>query len=64
MQTLQGMSVTAVDPNKEMWPYAHDSAERHGVRSLILVEGVAEALPFPDQSFDRAVCTLVREHNH
>lgn len=54
------MAVTAVDPNQEMWPYARASAARHGVRSLTLVSGVAESLPFADGSFDRAVCTLVR----
>ncbi len=57
---VQDMAVTAVDPNQEMWPYARASAARHGVRSLTLVNGVAESLPFADGSFDRAVCTLVR----
>ncbi|CAL8470160.1 g9702 [Coccomyxa elongata] len=56
---FQDMAVTAVDPNQEMWPYARASAARHGVRSLTLVNGVAESLPFADGSFDRAVCTLV-----
>jgi ubiquinone/menaquinone biosynthesis C-methylase UbiE len=51
--------VTAVDPNPEMWPYARANAARHGLTSLNLVNGVAEALPFPDSSFDRVICTLV-----
>ncbi len=51
--------MTAVDPNSEMWPYARANAAQHGLRSLNLVNGVAEELPFPESTFDRVVCTLV-----
>ena len=56
---LQDCKVTAVDPNSEMEPYARDNAEVHGLQGFNSVQGLAEQLPFEDDTFDRAVCTLV-----
>ena len=57
---MQGCDVTAVDPNPAMAPYAQEAAARHALNSFSAVQGVAEQLPFEDNSFDRVVCTLVR----
>lgn len=51
--------MTAVDPNSEMEPYARDNAEMYGLQGFNPVRGLAEQLPFEDDTFDRAVCTLV-----
>ena len=54
----KGCNVTAVDPNPAMASYAEEAASRHALNSFSVVEGVAEQLPFEDNSFDRVVCTL------
>lgn len=56
---LQGCKVSAVDPNRSMESYALDNARQFGLQDFESVDGVAEELPFEDDSFDRAVCTLV-----
>ena len=56
---LQDCKVTAVDPNSEMEPYARNNAEVYGLQGFNPVQGLAEQLPFEDDTFDRAVCTLV-----
>ena len=58
--------MTGVDPNPFMFQYARDAAANAGLpaEDLRLLEGVAEALPLPDDSFDLVICTLVRHANH
>lgn len=54
--------MTGVDPNPEMQPYAHETAElafQQVGDSLELLTGTAEELPLADESVDAAVCTLV-----
>ncbi|KAI8477362.1 MAG: S-adenosyl-L-methionine-dependent methyltransferase [Monoraphidium minutum] len=55
------LSLTGLDPNPEMQPYARESAAAAGLDpgQLRLVEGSAEAMPFEDGAFDAAVITLV-----
>lgn len=48
-------SVTAVDPNPGMLGVAESAAKREGAE-ILFQEGRAEALPFPDRSFDVAFC--------
>lgn len=53
-----GIRWIGVEPNPHMTPYLEDeAATRH--RSVRLVRGVAEALPFQDASVSVAVSTLV-----
>ena len=42
-----------------MQPYAEKNASTHELEGFEAVVGMAEQLPFSDDSFDRAVCTLV-----
>lgn len=49
--------VTGVDPSTELRDIALD-APRDPDLSVTIVAGEAEALPFPDQSFDSVVCTF------
>jgi ubiquinone/menaquinone biosynthesis C-methylase UbiE len=49
--------VTGVDPSPELRDIALD-APRDPDLSVTIVAGEAEALPFPDQSFDSVVCTF------
>lgn len=60
---LQGLqSVTGVDPNAAMEPYAEQAALKAGLSrdQLQLRRGLAEELPLPDACADLVVCTLVR----
>jgi SAM-dependent methyltransferase len=54
-----GAIVTGVDPSREMLAVAHDKDP-----SVEWVLGSAEALPFPDRTFERAVSSLVIHHLH
>ena len=64
--SLQGFDIISVDPNDYMHSYAIQSAEKSGLISssptskttLRNVHGVAEALPFDDNSIDAVVSTL------
>mmetsp|Transcript_1664 Transcript_1664/g.3406 ORF Transcript_1664/g.3406 Transcript_1664/m.3406 type:complete len:312 (-) Transcript_1664:75-1010(-) len=51
--------VTGLDPNSYMLESAAKKGRAVGLESLKLVEGKSEALPFPDNSFDAVVATLV-----
>lgn len=53
--------LTGVDSDRTMLDRAQAKARRAGVE-LELVEGRAEALPFPDGSFDRVVSSLFFHH--
>ena len=46
-----GTRVTVVDINAEMLAVGRERAEKSG-RDVAFIEGNAEALPFPDRSFD------------
>ncbi len=50
--------VVAVEPEDHLRELARDAAGRAPV-TVDVVDGVAEALPFPDASFDSAVASLV-----
>lgn len=52
--------VTGLDPNGGMEPYARDTAESLGLGSFHFVQAYAEEMPFDDDAFDAAICTLVR----
>jgi len=52
-----GHDVTGVDPS----PWMLERAAAKSV-ALSLVEGKIDALPFPDDSFDAAVCALLFDH--
>jgi len=56
-----GTMVTGVEPDDSMRDRAVLRAERERSRGVVIrvVKGEAEALPFPDLSFDTAVATLV-----
>lgn len=45
-----------IDPGKKLLEYARQEAVRNGWQADIR-EGVGEAIPFPDASFDSVVCT-------
>ena len=53
--------MTGIDANPAMAPYALEAADACGLprRNLTLVQGDVQRLPFPDESFDAVVCTLV-----
>ncbi|HEV3029279.1 MAG TPA: class I SAM-dependent methyltransferase [Planctomycetota bacterium] len=48
----QGARVTGLDLTPELLAQARDSAPVAGIRDIVWKEGDAEALPFPDASFD------------
>lgn len=54
-------SVVAVDPAEEMVRFARAKAARRGT-SVTFDVGAAQALPYPDSTFDAAVTTLVLHH--
>jgi len=54
----QGMTITAVDLSPRMLEHARACAAREGV-AVDLREADAQALPFPDASFDTMVATFV-----
>jgi ubiquinone/menaquinone biosynthesis C-methylase UbiE len=57
----EGYSVTAVDVSAEALRRAGEAAVREGV-VVNWREGFAEALPFPDKSFDYITCCHTIEH--
>ena len=52
-----GVALTGVDLSPAMLGIARERAAELG-RAIKLVEGDAQALPFPDAAFDTVVCTL------
>ncbi|KAK9804910.1 hypothetical protein WJX72_011666 [[Myrmecia] bisecta] len=55
------LQVVGLDPNPAMAPFATQAAVEAGLPldQVQLQEGLAEAMPFPANSFDACVCTLV-----
>ena len=54
----QVSSLTAVEPSAELRNMAQRAAARYPKLNLELADQVAEALPYPDASFDTVVCTF------
>lgn len=58
-----GLTVTGIDPSREMVAIATGNAPRSGLASRVsFTEGASEAIPFPDASFDLVVSTLSLHH--
>jgi ubiquinone/menaquinone biosynthesis C-methylase UbiE len=57
-QFQPGAQVTGLDGDPEILPIAREKALRSGVE-ITFEPGNAVALPYPDQSFDRVLSTLV-----
>lgn len=55
-----GLAITAVEPSAEM--IRQRPASQASCRPATLVQGVAEALPFDDNSFDAAMAVLTVHH--
>jgi ubiquinone/menaquinone biosynthesis C-methylase UbiE len=55
--SAMGLSVTGVDPAKNMLKYAKRHPENHGVR--FLSANVLDPLPFADQTFDLSIASYV-----
>jgi ubiquinone/menaquinone biosynthesis C-methylase UbiE len=58
------LSVTAYDPTAEMLEVVRREAVVRGFANIRTVQGVAEALPFPDASFELAVSRYSAHHWH
>lgn len=56
--------VTAYDPTAEMLETVHREAALRGFAHLRTLQGVAEALPFPDAHFDLAISRYSAHHWH
>lgn len=54
--------VVGIEPDAEAVELARQMARDFGINNVEFVTGVAEALPFPDASFDLIVCHTVIEH--
>jgi len=52
------IALTAIEPSAPMRRYLAERAAELG-RSLNVIDGTAERIPFPDASVDAVVCTLV-----
>lgn len=58
-----GLTVTGIDPSREMVGIATGNAPRSGLASRVsFTEGASEAIPFPNASFDLVVSTLSLHH--
>lgn len=53
-----GLQVVGVEPNPFMFSHYRQAARNEG-RPAVLVQGLAESLPFPDESVDAVLSTLV-----
>jgi ubiquinone/menaquinone biosynthesis C-methylase UbiE len=53
--------VVGLDPSPEMIAVAHDKAQQKGV-AIDFEVGVIEAIPFPDDSFDVVLSSLMMHH--
>jgi len=56
-----GLECHVVEPSEQMLGRAREHASDFGV-TLHLVRGIAEALPYPDQSFDRVLIDSAMDH--
>lgn len=54
--------VVGVDLTPEMLAVAREQAERRGIANATFVEGDAEDLPFPPESFDVVTCRIAAHH--
>ena len=55
-------SVTAIDPTPEMLAVADRLAAERGITNITFTRAVADALPFPDASFDVAITRFSVHH--
>ncbi|OGR81067.1 MAG: hypothetical protein A2X32_08985 [Elusimicrobia bacterium GWC2_64_44] len=60
LEKLKGFDVTGVDISETLLAQAR--ARISGQAGACVMFGNAEALPFPDATFDRAVCSEILEH--
>jgi SAM-dependent methyltransferase len=60
-KALPTTQITGLDPDQEVLARARGKAAEAGVE-LTLTQGFADVLPFPDQSFDRVVSSMVFHH--
>ena len=59
--SLQGLETVVLEPSSIMLAIARERMAQFGAR-LTLVRGIAEALPFPDATFDRVLCESSIDH--
>lgn len=57
----RGLEAVALEPSPVMLAAARRRAAAEGV-AVTLVRGIAEALPFADQTFDRVLCDTALDH--